>query len=268
MYAALSYCWGNRGLPLKTEKHSLHERLSGILIESLPLCFQDAVKLARSLGLRYLWIDALCIVQVDIRDWETQAASMFDIFSKAALTIAVAPVSSCQESFLAKPIPQQFHIPFRSTKHPGVSGVFSIHKVPPKWDPTNTNVVNLRPCDGGLFASKWCRRGWMWQERNMAPRLLIWGEYMFHLQDSRGDVVSEDMTTALKPNVCHDLVTWRCDVERLWYIWVWQYSLTKLTYASDRLPAISGLARRAAQDVAAPYRAGHWQTPRFCLSLF
>ncbi|CAD6444188.1 caf0abbc-040a-4421-b62b-6d8955b24752-CDS [Sclerotinia trifoliorum] len=69
-YAALSYCWGD-SLTLKTTKENKdeHEKV-GILIYGMPATFQDAIKITRELGIRYLWIDALCIVQWSKEDLE------------------------------------------------------------------------------------------------------------------------------------------------------------------------------------------------------
>ncbi|PVH93058.1 heterokaryon incompatibility, partial [Periconia macrospinosa] len=50
---------------------------------SLPRTFQDAIGLARKLGILFLWIDSLCIVQDDKRDWEEQSADMANIYQNA-----------------------------------------------------------------------------------------------------------------------------------------------------------------------------------------
>ncbi len=56
----------------------------------LPLSFQDAVRITKGLGLRYLWIDSLCIIQDDAADWEEQAAQMADVYRSAYLTVAAS----------------------------------------------------------------------------------------------------------------------------------------------------------------------------------
>ena len=63
-YIALSHCWGtNRHFV--TEKATLHVNLKGIHFEDLPKTFRDAIVLTRRLGVQYLWIDSLCIIQDD-----------------------------------------------------------------------------------------------------------------------------------------------------------------------------------------------------------
>ena len=68
----------------------------------LPQTLQHAFRLARLLGIRYLWIDALCIVQDDPEEWELEAAKMGLIYSNAFLVIS-AIVSSHAGDDLFKP---------------------------------------------------------------------------------------------------------------------------------------------------------------------
>jgi len=57
-------------------------------MEDLPKTFQHAVKITRDIGIRFLWIDSLCIVQDDPADWEIEASKMASIYSGSYLTIA------------------------------------------------------------------------------------------------------------------------------------------------------------------------------------
>ena len=63
-YVALSYCWGGKS-PLRALKSNIHQLREGVSIEKLPKTAQDTVLVCRRLGIRYLWIDSLCIVQDD-----------------------------------------------------------------------------------------------------------------------------------------------------------------------------------------------------------
>lgn len=74
-YIALSYCWG-RSLPLRTLPCNLESHKTRITWSALPVLFRDVVLIARLLGVRYVWIDALCIIQKDSSDWATEGASM------------------------------------------------------------------------------------------------------------------------------------------------------------------------------------------------
>lgn len=61
-YVALSHCWGRRQM-YTTTSSSLADILDQILWAGLPKTFRDAVIVTRSLGVRYLWIDSICIIQ-------------------------------------------------------------------------------------------------------------------------------------------------------------------------------------------------------------
>lgn len=68
----------------------MHDFMLRIPISSLPKTFRDAIVLARQLGSRFMWIDALCIVQDDEEDWQHEAATMIDVFSNSMCHIAAA----------------------------------------------------------------------------------------------------------------------------------------------------------------------------------
>ncbi|KAK3325067.1 heterokaryon incompatibility protein-domain-containing protein [Apodospora peruviana] len=53
-----------------------------------PKVYQDAVSVVRQLGVRYLWIDSLCIIQDHIKDWIEQAALMDRTYSRGLLNLA------------------------------------------------------------------------------------------------------------------------------------------------------------------------------------
>lgn len=103
-YATLSYCWGGyRGF--LTEQASLRDRLSCINFYDLPRAFQDAVDVTRRLNIRYLWIDALCIIQDSREDWEREASHMASIYSKCKVRIAASAITDPTQSFFPpKPI--------------------------------------------------------------------------------------------------------------------------------------------------------------------
>lgn len=73
---------------------------------------QDTITLCRKLGIRYVWIDALCIIQGDLADWERESAKMYGIYYNAHLTIYPTVSGSCLEGFLNRPAPG-LEIPFR-----------------------------------------------------------------------------------------------------------------------------------------------------------
>ncbi|KAL1793654.1 hypothetical protein ACET3X_008636 [Alternaria dauci] len=99
-YACLSYAWGTTG-NLKTLTDNLQSHMEGIDVDTLPRTLFDAVHVARAFGLRYLWIDALCIIQDDVQDWMDQIPRMSSIYQGAELVISAQGASNVKEGFLS-----------------------------------------------------------------------------------------------------------------------------------------------------------------------
>ena len=86
-YVALSHQWGP-GKMLKTTTSNVDELMStGVSIQKLPRTFRKAACITQALGYSYLWIDCLCIIQDDERDWKREARRMAIIYDKAVCTI-------------------------------------------------------------------------------------------------------------------------------------------------------------------------------------
>jgi hypothetical protein len=86
-YTALSHCWGSAPL-LTTTKSNWAKLAANISFNALPPLFKDAVIITRQLGLRYIWIDSLCIIQDSRRDWETESIKMGSIYQNSYITIS------------------------------------------------------------------------------------------------------------------------------------------------------------------------------------
>ncbi|KXH36815.1 serine/threonine protein kinase-44 [Colletotrichum salicis] len=101
-YLALSHRWGAPDQHKKfcTLKENLGSFKEDIKITELPQTFQDAIKVTRSLGIGYLWIDSLCIVQDDPRDWERESRLMEQVYSSAYATLAASCASGTEDGFL------------------------------------------------------------------------------------------------------------------------------------------------------------------------
>lgn len=111
-YITLSHCWCEPGLMnTKLTVHHLEEYTNeGISLDDLPLTFRDAVELTRSLGVPYLWIDSLCIIQTDLskdmknhsnmvrEDWERESASMCAVFAGSHVTLGALTSTNCRGS--------------------------------------------------------------------------------------------------------------------------------------------------------------------------
>ena len=106
-YTALSHRWGE--YPPKKEDprfcttdDNLSARLNGFSLSELPKTFKDAILVTRELGIEYLWIDSLCIIQWNVEDWKREAGRMEDVFASAYCTIAATSAADSTVGFLAR----------------------------------------------------------------------------------------------------------------------------------------------------------------------
>lgn len=93
-YITLSHCWGN-GRHLRLTKENKAALLNEI--PSLPKTFAEAISASRKLGVRYLWIDSLCIIQDDPEDWNREAALMHRVYMNAWCNISAAASQDSSE---------------------------------------------------------------------------------------------------------------------------------------------------------------------------
>ncbi|KAK4126564.1 HET-domain-containing protein [Parathielavia appendiculata] len=101
-YVALSHCKGGH-TPLATTTANLAEHQRFLRFDDNPKTFAQAVQLTRDLGFKYLWIDSLCIVQDDPKDWEIEAAKMKDVYSNSALTLSADSAEDTSQGLFGTP---------------------------------------------------------------------------------------------------------------------------------------------------------------------
>jgi hypothetical protein len=92
-YVALSYVWGGKEIPQLKLQASNFRRLSssGSLKDGdIPTTVSDSIRVCQLLGRRYLWIDALCIMQDDPEEQASQIKEMHRIYANAEFTIVAA----------------------------------------------------------------------------------------------------------------------------------------------------------------------------------
>ncbi|VUC24212.1 unnamed protein product [Clonostachys rosea] len=95
-YAALSYCWGaERNIRLLSA--NVETYVEGIPINEIPQTIADALEITKALGLKYLWVDALCILQDSEQDLQHELSYMGEIYANAWLTIAPKNSASCRD---------------------------------------------------------------------------------------------------------------------------------------------------------------------------
>ncbi|PSN73505.1 HET-domain-containing protein, partial [Corynespora cassiicola Philippines] len=86
-FCTLSHCWGGY-MPLKLQHDNFARLSQDIPHEELSNTFKDALHIARRLGMSYIWIDSLCIIQDDPQDWTRESSLMAQIYETSALNIA------------------------------------------------------------------------------------------------------------------------------------------------------------------------------------
>ncbi|KAK8093480.1 hypothetical protein PG997_000165 [Apiospora hydei] len=186
-YAALSYCWGNAAeaaCQFKTEPHSLTKRLSGFDVTDTTAVLQDAVKVCRALGIRYLWVDAVCIVQGDKDDWERESQKMSSIYHNAAATICPISSNSCLEGFLLR-TSHSVRVPFRSKVKSEIQGEFAL-----RYTNTEFSYMDVGDPAAEDFAEcKWKTRGWCFQEFHSSRLLIVFGPRKIQIITTEGVVV-------------------------------------------------------------------------------
>lgn len=154
-YVALSHCWGKTETLCTTTK-SITEFMESMDLNSLPETFRNAIQVTRGIGIRYLWIDSLCIIQDDLDDWEYESAQMEQVFSLAYCTIGASSSRSSVQGFFPNRGPRscvQLEIP-------GVGRLYVCHNI----DNFNLDV------DLGELNS----RGWVLQERALSRRTIFY----------------------------------------------------------------------------------------------
>lgn len=268
-YAALSHCWGGT-TPVMTTTANINEYSASLPLD-LPNTFQDAISVARALDIQYIWIDSLCIIQDSTEDWLREASRMARIYSNAYVTISSDAAADSSAGFLGVPSRQAPHkMTIKYTK--SQSAV----------DQTSLGLIHIRRRGflaeelpfhswtterGDSGRSKLASRGWVFQERLLSPRTLHFSRNEM-AWECRSVCECECSATSLRPvrntsvikhflhprQVNSKLVesSWRNDV-------VPAFTQLELTFATDRLPAIAGLAEEFGKLRSGDeYLAGLW----------
>ena len=179
----------NTNTHARTVKANLMDMQSGIPLEKLPQNFQDAILTVQKLQLRFLWIDALCIIQDDPADWAREAARMNDVYGFAYLTIAATSATSSTDGFLRRPEEMVSSIPYY--KDTGT-------------EPASRLILAYQQIgDQGSWASnietaRWNTRGWTLQERLLSKRVLHFAERKM-FWECRSTDASEENEPARSP---------------------------------------------------------------------
>jgi len=170
-WIALSHQWGPDP-HFCTTKENLTTHLNGIEVDQLPATFQDAVKITRYLGKRYLWIDSLCIVQGAGGDFNQQAKRMEQVYSGAYCVLAASRGVGHSAGFL-KPRKKRDYVALHQGTGEGTAAPFYISE--------NIDDFNSHVLEGDLN-----QRGWVFQEHALARRTVFFTEYQMYFECGDG----------------------------------------------------------------------------------
>ncbi|KAF2014357.1 HET-domain-containing protein [Aaosphaeria arxii CBS 175.79] len=249
-YACLSHCWGKLHI-LRTTTENYEQHLKEISWGQLPLTFRHAIAFTHSIGLRYLWIDSLCILQDSASDWRHEASKMPDIYENACVTLAATMSYDPSQGLFARS--QEGFISKTYTIHNEQNEPYEIYCREPLED-----IVWDKPLQD---------RGWAFQERILSKRIIhfmeeeLWWECH---QGSTCECGSRDhgpkIDFGTMPRVkelqnCSSAM----EIELHWQRIVKEYSSRSLTFPSDIFPALQGLAKLVPASMGT-YLAGHWES--------
>lgn len=264
-YIALSYCWGKSGKNILLSRDNLRDfQTRGVNINILPKTVRDAIQITKRIGVRYLWVDALCIIQQeqDLKDFKIEALKMAEYYRNAYVTISVALAADCSKGFLgdrqsSKVAPcevkytPKIHYSIRTGP---VSGAY-IHLL--KHGDLHEDNLKPEPID---------TRAWALQESELSPRILSFKAEHFSFQCD-GQLFSEYYQTSSwqrrkkrgdvgalsdKGFYAHGLSgaqkvlenNYKLGMEHIWTWWyqtVGKYSQREMTNPKDKFAAIAGI---------------------------
>lgn len=258
-YVCLSHCWGGH-VALQTTTSTIHELESGIEWSKIPLTFQHAIDMTYQLGIKYLWIDSLCIVQDDPEDWRHESGQMASIYSKAFVTLAATNAKDSRQGFYTTPPRTR---DYREITLSHTENAFSVCVRP--------EISTKRFCQGDLPL---LLRAWFLQERLLSSRVIHFADTFVYWECSATRECEKN--TRVDPSFKKDcFMTQRVDqqnpfqpvpksegsfvLQRKWHKIIAEYSRLDLSKRQDVMPALQGVAAYIQEERKCDYYAGLWK---------
>jgi Heterokaryon incompatibility protein (HET) len=253
-YTCLSYCWG--GPQAVTLTRATREALQGgIPVEKLGQTIRDAIDTTRVLGFRFLWVDALCIIQDDYEDKVVEIDKMASIYKNAVVTIAAATATSSYEGFLSRERtpPQRDTCGFQV---PMING--------------STGSCTLMVCRNYIPSEPINTRAWTMQEYVLSTRMLLYSdvELLWECQTEgkkqvrKSQMTYYDLSQRARLQNMTKLVQSNNETKHWdWAGMVQEYSQRSLTEPEDKLIALAGVAHEVELLLKDEYIFGMWKQP-------
>jgi len=278
-YVTLSHRWPAAHI-LQLFAENIERLQKGTPISALPRTFRDAFIITRRLGVRYIWIDCLCIIQSgdDGRDWQRESRLMGTIYANALCNIAADWPSELGGMLSPRDLAVSERVELNILRDRTDGSIFrQRHTATPCagiWD----NKVTLAPLN---------QRGWVFQERLLAPRVIHFCRSEVFWECGTKTACESfparmpslplepypglpraiqwfQKTRHLGDNDGHPSLSMKPAASSGWKTIVEQYSTFQLTKASDKLIAIAGLAACLCAAFEDQYVAGMWIRTILC----
>ncbi len=187
-YMTISHCWGDAANIVKlTEDNYQRVTNTGISFMTLPQTFKDAICLARFLGIEYLWIDSLCIVQdsPDNEDWKREGRTMANVYRHSVCNIAATasrgPTGGCfhvRNPHAVSPLRISLQKAKADENPSTYLAIPSQEMERGELSPSSQETYIFSPSDvwrADVEDAPLNRRAWVVQERLLAPRQIHCG---------------------------------------------------------------------------------------------
>jgi len=288
-YVTLSHCWGNLAI-FKLMSSNFENLMEVLPLEHLTQIFRDAIELTRRLGIHYIWIDSLCIIQDSKEDWAQESAVMGDVYTHCWCNISATgfpdgQAGLCVERDPSFLYPRKFRLDMRDSEvKPAKDFVFSTRPQKHLESP-NLCMGKYYLMEDLLHANismaPLSRRAWVFQERLLSPRVLHIGARQVFWECSKLEAcevfpggIPGSLSTRFKATthvvrlsqICNraskDMISEVFKVPRMSSVWEQVkagYNDKDLTYHTDKVVAISGLARLMQPLMQDDFVAGFWK---------
>ena len=189
-YLALSYVWPRFDYLCLLRANFAKLHLPGALLnlmDELPKVIKDALDVVRRLNERFLWIDALCIIQDDDNDKDTLVKAMDRVYGGSLLTLLVTTSTPAQKDY----------------------GIPGINKTPRLPSQESIEVDGLKltlalgSIDSAIASSVWFTRGWTFQESILSRRCLVLSDHQLYFRCPRDYRCEDVITEGAPPHVAH-----------------------------------------------------------------
>ena len=265
-YLTLSHCWGS-GPVFTLVSDNLEMLKRNVPVERLPKVFQDTLSMAIELGINYVWIDSLCILQDSKEDWRLESSRMGRVYKGAWCNIAATAFSDGSLGMFSERHPEliqplKVHVDIILQGHHSYGYYYLVDRV--LWETS----VEKAPLN---------RRAWVLQERTLSPRIIHFGKDQLFWECSELEAC-EMFPAGIPREISTEKYKARCpltqnndsggiskskldrkDFSVFWWLVVTAYTKCSLTYSTDKLIAISGLAEELRTITGDEYVYGLWR---------